>query len=142
MCVMKITNMSKRQSRHQMYDDVTSFFWPVDIAQHLFWYVQSTMHVQNVLKKLQKKNLMQHKKIACSEEYMLQNSQFSIQPNLSWDSNAMCCRAKNTNQFILKKECFAILSNEAGSLILHNFIYIKSAHIPISNAIYIMKIVN
>ena len=44
--------------------------------------VHGTMHVQNVLKKLhKKKKLMQHKKIACSEEYMLQNSQFSIQPN-------------------------------------------------------------
>ena len=38
-----------------MYDDDTSFFWPVDIAQHLFWYVQSTMHVQNVLKKTSEK---------------------------------------------------------------------------------------
>ena len=61
------------------------FFWPVDIAQHLFRYVQSTWHnaCSKCFKKTsEKKNLMQHKKIACSEEYMLQNSQFSIQPNL------------------------------------------------------------
>ena len=69
-----------------MYDDVTSFFFGQLILPNIcsdMCKVHGTMHVQNVLKKLQKKKkLMQHKKIACSEEYMLQNSQFSIQPNL------------------------------------------------------------
>ena len=66
---MKITNMSKRQSRHQMCDDVTSFFWPVDIAQHLFRCVQSTQHTVNACSKLQKK-FDTAQKIACPEEYV------------------------------------------------------------------------
>ena len=145
MCVMKITNMSKRQSRHQMYDDVTSFFWPVDIAQHLFWYVQSTWH--NACSKCFKKT-SEKKFDAAQKNSMLRRiyvAKFSIfnSAKLVVRQNCNVLQSKKYQSiYFQKKVCFAILSNEAGFLILYNFSSIWCLPIPISNAIYIMKIVN
>ena len=70
-----------------MCDDVTSFFFGQLILPNIcsdvckvLLHSNTAMHVQNVQNLRKKFDAAQ--KIACSE-YMLQNSQFSIQPNLS-----------------------------------------------------------